>query len=85
MDKGLLVASKETVVLRQWGEETNSWFYQQVDKVIWTTKRDSSADVSSVGPSIRSEERPTLETSVLESLYSDQIILSTTVIKPNIR
>ena len=30
MDKGLPVASKKTVVLRQWVVETNGWFFQQL-------------------------------------------------------
>ena len=33
MDKGL--ASKETVVLRRWGVETNVCFIKTVDEVVW--------------------------------------------------
>ena len=44
--KGLV--SKETVLLRRWGVETNVWFIKKVDEVIWSPKIDSSADVSSV-------------------------------------
>ena len=34
VDKGPLV-SMETVVLNRWAVETNVWFINRVDKVIW--------------------------------------------------
>ena len=61
-------------------------FLNRVDKEIWPSHRDPSADLlSAVSPSSErfTDEGLTLETSALESLYGGRIINS--VGKPNIR
>ena len=60
--KGLV--SKDNVVLRRWGVETNVWFINRVGQ----RKEDSRADISSVSHSLEQIN----ELWVVSGLYSEQ-------------
>ena len=63
-------------MLRRWGGETNVWFVNRVDRVIWQRKEiRRSADVLRVR-SEGKDEGLALETAALEPLYGRQITLS---------